>query len=133
MADTVSTKVIMNTRKRLVLQFLNLSDGTGESAVVKVDKSAYTGVDGTEPHHFIVKTIQYSCTGMDVDLSFDRTTDIVIARLSGSGFNDYMVGGAAGFVDSTTGDTGDIVLTTRNHTAGDSYDIIIELEKVGTV
>jgi hypothetical protein len=131
MADTVSTKVLLNTRKRLVLQFLNLSDGTGESSVVKVDKSTYTGVSGTEPDHFIVKTIQYACNGMDVDLSFDRTTDVVIARLSGLGFNDYTIGGGFGFVDSTTGDTGDILLTTRNHTSGDSYDIIIELEKAG--
>lgn len=128
MADAVSTKVLFNGTKRLVLQLTNVSDGTGESAVVKVDKSTYTGDNGREPSYFTVEKIQYDVTSMRVLLHFDRTTDQTIAVLQGSDKICYK--DAGGLVDSGTGDTGDIVLTTAGAAAGDGYNIILHLKKV---
>jgi hypothetical protein len=127
MADAVGTKVLFDGPKKLVIQLTNLSDGTGESGVLKVDKSTYTGLDGTEPSKFVVEKIQFDVTSMRVALSFDRTTDVVFAVLQGNGCLDYRKSG--GFVDSTTGDTGDILLTTTGAAAGDGYDIILHLRK----
>ena len=42
MADTVTSQTILNTPYRLVMKFTNVSDGSGESAVNKVDVSAFT-------------------------------------------------------------------------------------------
>ena len=42
MADAVTSQTIIDTEKRVVMKFTNLSDGNGESAVKKVDVSALT-------------------------------------------------------------------------------------------
>lgn len=127
MADTVSTKIIFNSPKKMVIQLNNLSDGTGEAAVIKVDKSTFTGPNGLEPSKFAIEKIVYDVTSMRVALSFDRTTDVVFAVLQGQGEICYRKQG--GFVDSTTGDTGDILLTTTGAAAGDGYMIILHIRK----
>ena len=40
MADAVSSQTLVDTDKRTVIKITNLSDGSGESAVKKVDVSA---------------------------------------------------------------------------------------------
>lgn len=127
MADAVSTKVLFNGDRRLSLQLMNVSDGTGEAGVVKVDKSAYTGPNGLEPSCFVVEKIEYDVTSMRVVLSFDRTTDATFAVLQGQGELCYKKVG--GLKDSDTGDTGDILLTTTGAAAGDGYNIILHLIK----
>ena len=42
MADAVTSQTIIDTEKRIVMKFTNLSDGEGESAVKKVDVSTLT-------------------------------------------------------------------------------------------
>ena len=37
MADTVTSQTIQDGEKKAILKFTNISDGTGESAVTKVD------------------------------------------------------------------------------------------------
>ena len=127
MADAVTSKVILNSPKRHIVVLTNVSDGTGESNVVKVDKSTLTGPNGLEPSKLRVDKIEYSVFGMSVTLSFDRTSDIKIAVLQGDGCLDFTEAG--GLIDSTTGDTGDILLTTTGHTSGDTYTITLHLRK----
>lgn len=125
MADTVDTKVVFSSQNRYVVRLLNLSDGTGESAVVKVDISTLTGPDGTPPTRTVVEKIEYDISGMTIRLYWDHTTDDEIAVLGGSGFLDWSESG--GLVDNGTGDTGDILLTTNGHAAGDTYNITLWL------
>ena len=40
MADTVTSQTIQDGQRKAVLKFTNVSDGTGEANVVKVDVSA---------------------------------------------------------------------------------------------
>lgn len=127
MADTVSTATLFNGTKKLVVHLMNLSDGTGESNVVKVDKSTFVGPKAGEPTYFILEKIKYNCLGMRVKLSVDRTSDVVFAVLQGFGEIDYKDVG--GIVLSGSGDTGDILLTTANQASGDSYDITLYLRK----
>lgn len=129
MGDLVSTNTIFTGLRRHVVNLLNVSDGTGESAVVKVDKSTLATVDGTEPGTLVVEMIEYQLDGMVVDLFFDRTTDVKIARLTGNGLFDYRRFG--GIRDTGTGDTGDIILTTTGHTSGDSYNITLHCKYSG--
>lgn len=126
--DSVSTKVLVDTPKRLVIQITNLSDGTGESAVTKIDKSTYTGLNGLEPSSLVIESIQGEIVGMSARLFCDHTTDITIAQLQSGSINlDYRPFG--GFQTSGAGDTGDILLTTTGHTAGDSYTLLLNCRK----
>jgi len=126
MADTVDSLVVFSGTRRRVVRLTNISDGTGESAVVKVDKSALIGPNGSAPGKIVVEKIEYSCSGMQVRLHWDATTDDEIATLDGAGFFDWTEAG--GLVDpASTGSTGDILLTTNAATAGDAYTITLYL------
>ena len=57
----------------------------------------------------------------------DRTTDQEIAVLQGNGEIDWT--SAGGLLRTGAGDTGDITLTTANHSSGDGYDITLYLRK----
>ena len=130
MADAVKTNVLFNSPNKHVVQILSLSDGTGESAVIKVDKSTLTGNNGLEPTELRIDKIEGDCVGMDVLLYADHTTDVIIARLGGVGRFKRDFRDIGGLHTSGAGDTGDITLTTTGHSAGDSYDIVIYMTKI---
>lgn len=130
MADTVTTKTLFNSPRKLVVNITNLSDGTGESNVVKVDKSAFTGPNGSEPTKLVIEKIVYDVSSMRVLLTWDQTSDETIAVLQGDGTIDwYKSGKHGGNVGANTGGTGDILLTTANHAVGDGYNITLYLRK----
>lgn len=123
MADTVDTIVLESTMQRQIVRLTNVSDGTGESAVVKVDKSALTGFDGLEPAYLIVDEIEWNIQGFtSIRLFWDHTTDDELAVLSGTGYRQYWSDG--GLKDPrSAGGAGDIVLTTAGAASGATYDI----------
>ena len=106
-----------------------LSDGTGESAVVKVDKSTLTCTNGLEPTSLRVDKIEGDASGMEVAVICDRTTDLTIARIGGLGKFCYDYSKHGGYETNTAGDTGDIQFTTNGHSSGDSYNIIMHMTK----
>jgi len=128
MVDKVNTNVIFNGSKRYTLQILNVSDGTGESAVVKVDKSALTGTLGAAPNDLALEEIQWNIQGFTrVDLYWDHTTDDEMLSLSGNGYKDMREYGY--IIDpQTAGGTGDVLLTTVGAASGDSYDITMSFK-----
>ena len=82
MADSVATKVLVNNGMDYIVSFTNVSDGTGESAVVKIDASALSPA----PQSYIsLEKIWYSCYGMSVSIFFDATTDDRMLVLQGDG------------------------------------------------
>lgn len=128
MADTVTAEYLYSGHKRKVLHLTGISDGTGESAVIKADISTLTFNGGQVPTGTAVDMIDYNIQGYaSIRLYWDHTTDDEIAILpAGSGTLDWnAVGGKAD--PRTSGGTGDILLTTNGHSAGDTYDITIYL------
>lgn len=127
MGDAVDVQVLYNGPRHHTVRLSNLSDGTGEAAVKKVDKSALVGFNGVAPSTISVEHMSWSIKGMSVTLAWDHDTDDVIAQLGeGSGEHNYKPHG--GLRDpASTGGTGDIVVTTTNHAAGDTYDILMTL------
>jgi len=126
MSDSVVNTTVFGGTKRHVVHLSNISDGTGESAVVKVDVSTLTGPDGSAPTSVVVEKLEYETSGMDVRLYWDATTNDLIVALGTDreGTKDWSKAG--GRVDpKSTGTTGDIVLTTVGHTSGDYYDITL--------
>ena len=128
MADTVDSKVVFAGTKKYVMKFTNVSDGTGESAVVKVDISTLIGPNGVAPTAVKVLEILWSIQGFtSVRLLWDHTTDDEIAVLTGTGYADFT--GVGGLMDPrTSGGTGDIILTTANTTSGNTYDITLVIQ-----
>jgi hypothetical protein len=125
MADAVTNRTLASGRNVHVIHLTNISDGTGESAVVKIDKSAFTGPDGTEPGRIKIEQIEWKVQGFtSVRLLWDHTTDDLAAVLAGVGYVDYR--SAGGNIDpASTGGTGDLLLTTSGAISGASYDITI--------
>jgi hypothetical protein len=130
MADTVGTDVLFNGTRRYIVRLTNISDGTGESAVIKVDKSTLTNGNGTEPGKLILTYAEWSINGFaSVRLLFDHTTDDELLLMgTGSGWRNFEKTG--GFADpASTGGTGDVLLTTSGASATATYDIYLEFIK----
>ena len=127
MADAVTSQA-RETGLGQIIHLTNLCDTTGESGVVKVDKSAAIFPDGTAVGKLAIEKVQYSVQGFTyVKIAFDHTTDDTALILApGSTVLDFTELG--GVVDpDSAGGTGDIVLTTVGNSAGDTYDITLHV------
>tara|TARA_R100001086_G_scaffold83482_1_gene40803 strand:- start:2505 stop:2912 length:408 start_codon:yes stop_codon:yes gene_type:complete len=132
MADAVSSTTILDGTHKAVIQLTNLSDGTGESAVTKIDVSALaTREDGTACNGVIIEKVHHSIIGFtQVQLLWDATTDTIALGLSQDS-NGHMDFSAFGGLQNTSGSgkTGDINLTTLGAAANDNYVLVLELLK----
>ena len=121
MSDAVATKVLVNNGYDYIVSFTNISDGTGENAVVKIDVSALS----PSATWVNIEKIWYSCYGMSVSILYDATTDDRMLLLQGDGVMDFRDIG--GLVNPTSaGATGDVIFTTTGHTSGDTYCIVMK-------
>ena len=131
MADTVASQTIDDGPKYAVIKLTNVSDGTGESAVTKVDVSGLaSSANGVACTGATIQKIWWQCTGMKVSILFDATSDVLAIQLgeNQSGYHDYtLFGGLTN--NAGSGKTGDIKFTTVNHSSGDTYTIILYLKK----
>ena len=131
MADAVATQTIIDGSKTAVLKFTNISDGSGESDVVKVDVSALSNNSlGQACTGATIEKIWWQCIGMKVQVLFDATSNLFCIELgeNQSGHHDYTsFGGLPN--NAGSGKTGDIVFTTVGHTSADSYTIIMQVKK----
>lgn len=124
MVDAVSSQTLVDGSRNVVMKFTNLSDGSGESAVTKVDVSALNGA----PTSVKINKIHYNVQGMVATLLWDADTDVRCVDLAGDGVFDFT--GFGGLINNGgTGVTGDILLTTTGHTSGDNYTIVLEMAK----
>jgi hypothetical protein len=127
MVDAVTSEYLFSGSRRKLLHLTNVSDGTGESGVVKIDVSAITfGFPPLAAQYVAIDMIEYDIQGMDsVRLYFDADTDDEAAILpAGAGVMDFAAYG--GKVDpKTTGYTGDVKLTTSGAVSGGTYDLRI--------
>ncbi len=131
MADTVASQTLADGPKIAVLKLTNISDGTGESAVTKVDVSALqTSADGDTCTGVTIERIWWQCIGMKVQILWDASTDLFCIELgeNQSGDHDYTkFGGLTN--NSGSGKTGDLNFTTVGHSSGDTYTVILYLRK----
>lgn len=127
MADAVDVDIIKNNENWLVVHLTSNSDGTGESAVNKVDISTFLR-GGLPLTGSAVWSITGSVWGGDVTLAWDHTTDDIIAIMSGTVNIDWSWEG--GKVDPrSAGGTGDILLTTSGFAATSGYDLTLRIKK----
>lgn len=125
MADVVDSIVVFSGTRKKTLRLTNVSDATGEAAVVKADISTYIGLNGKAPTRTVIEEIEWAIQGFtSVRLFWDHDTDDEIAVLTGVGSVNWR--DAGGLLDpASAGGTGDIVLTTAGALSGATYDISI--------
>lgn len=128
MADAVTTNVLRSGGKRYVIHMTSISDGTGETAVVKVNLSTLLTVDYPPqvPTYSTIDYVQWGIQGFtSVRLLWDHTTDdVAVLMPAGWGVVDFFPVG--GLVDPrSAGGTGNILLTSAGAAAGATYDITL--------
>lgn len=126
MADAVATQIIQDGPRNVVMKFTNISDGTGESAVTKVDVSALSG----SPAAVRIDKIKAETAGMGVDVLWDATSDVLAWHIPPDAAEDVDFCLAGGIPNNAgAGKTGDIKFTTVGAGSGDRYSIILHMTK----
>ena len=137
MADAVTSQTIGDnvSAKNILVKLTNISDGSGESAVTKVDVSTLAkSRSGDDCSRVNIEEIYYDIFGMRVDLLWNASSNKICKVLGSNGahttsgymdFRDF--GGITN--NAGSGINGDLLLTTTGHTDGDHYTIILKLSK----
>ena len=130
MADAVTSQTIIDGEKKVVMKFTNVSDGSGESAVAKVDVSALaSNTAGSACTGVAIEQIWWQCIGMKVNILWDASSDVLAMQLgeNQSGHHDYTSFG--GITNNASSPTGDVNFTTVGHSSADTYAIILYMRK----
>lgn len=131
MADNVTSQTILDGERLFIAKYTNISDGTGETAVVKVDVSTLNpNIFGYACNGVKINKIWGSAHGMNVRILFDATTD-TFAWLVPQNATYLMDFSTFGGLPSNAGAgvTGDVLFTTHDASAGDTYTIVLECIK----
>ena len=127
MADVVSTQVLTDTTGvKFGVKMTNISDGTGENLVKKVDASNTTFMteDGERKISKIFWSVNTQSGKSSVELIWDGATNATAVSLSGQGYWDLRADGNE-IVNNATTPTGDVLLSTKNFANGDNYTILV--------
>lgn len=130
MADAVATQILVDDARRAILKFTNVSDGTGESGVVKVDVSALSSFQGLPCTSVAINKIDAITAGMGLNMLWDADTDVLILTLGEADFVTFDFSRFGGLTNNAgAGKTGDILFTTVGAASGDRYTVVMELYK----
>lgn len=125
MADAVTSQILVDGERNVVMKFTNISDGTGEANALKVDVSTLAGA----PSSVKITEIEYDISGMQVELLWDATTKVPAFILS-QGQQHLSFKKVGGIINNAgAGVTGDLLFTTVGASAGDTYAIVLHMKK----
>ena len=138
MADVVTSQTIVDTAgTKTVMKFTNISDGSGETLVTKMDASELTFM--TEDANRTLAKIYWAInttngkSGVEISWAGSGTSsaNATIGFFSGTGFHDYFTAGNSipnnATLTANTSPAGDILISTKGFVAGDNYTIILEV------
>jgi len=131
MADAVASQTLLDGERMAIMKFTNLSDGTGESKVLKVDVSTLTSsASGKTCDGVTITKIHASTHGLEVQIYWDATTDVFcwsVPQNSTYTMDFEKFGGLTN--NAGAGVTGDVLFSTADASAGDFYTIVLEMVK----
>ena len=131
MADAVTSQTLLDGERLAIMKFTNISDGTGESAVTKVNVSTLASSDsGKACTGVSVSKITAVCHGMEVRMYWDANTDVpfFLSNVNSNYTNDFSsFGGITN--NASTGKNGNIVFSTSDASSGDTYTVVLEMIK----
>jgi len=135
MANTITSKVLIDGKRNAVLYITLASDGTNETGTVIYDSSAVAATYGdSDPLTCTIEKVYASCNAAStarINLLWDATTDVLALNVPTStnptkaDFRD--IGGLPN--QGGTGKTGDILLTTTGLAAGDSLILVLNIKR----
>lgn len=131
MADAVTSQTILDGERLFIGKYTNISDGTGETAVVKIDVSTLNPNSfGLACNGVKINKIYATTHGMEVRILWDATTD-VFAWMIPQNTNYLMDFSSFGGIPNNAGAgvTGDLMFTTADASSGDMYTIVLECLK----
>jgi len=132
MADVAGTQILFEGDKQVVMKFTFIADtGGGETNVKKVDVATLTPYAGMPCVAVQIDKIYGLTHGLEVRLLWEATTNLHIMTFPQNSaqtmdFNEF--GGLNN--DAGTGKTGNILFSTLDTSAGDSYTVILVLRKL---
>jgi hypothetical protein len=131
MADAVTSQTILDGERLFIGKFTNISDSSGETAVVKIDVSTLSAnAFGLACNGVKINKIWAQTQGMAVDILWDATTDALCETIPENQFYFMDYSSFGGIPNNAgAGKTGDVLFTTVGAAAGDRYTIIIEAIK----
>ena len=131
MADAVASQTLIDGERMAIMKFTDISDGTGESKVLKVDVSALTpSASGLACTGVTITKIHASTHGMEVQIFWDATTDVLcwaVPQNSQYTWDFEKFGGLTN--NAGTGVTGDVLFSTVDASSGDFYTVVLEMVK----
>jgi hypothetical protein len=141
MADTVTSIILENGPRRVVMAFTNVSDGTGESGVVKVNATSsgslgvvvagqtyYPGVN------LKVVDVWYDIGSMKLAMAWDNGGNASTNFMVVGGYGRWPMldsrGGFQGFVNpNNSGATGSVKFTTIGAALNSTYSVVLSMTK----
>ena len=133
MADAVTSQTILEDGGRdLVMKFTNISDGTGESAVAKIDVSGLTvsAITKQACNRVVIQKLWFSNIGMGFSLYWNATSNMFICQAPKDWSDTWDFSDSSQTLPGISnnaggGVNGDLLLTTNDHSSGDTYSIVI--------
>jgi hypothetical protein len=131
MADAVATQILFDGERMAIMKFTNISDGTGETKVTKVDVSALNPSPFNKACDGVTIVKVHALThGLEVDMYWDATADVFILSIPQNTMYSMDLTQFGGLWNNAgAGKNGDIQFSTRDAGAGDNYTIILEMVK----
>ena len=138
MVDVVTTQTLVDTiGVKSVVKMTNISDGSGETLVTKMDASvlSFLTEDDTKSVAKIWWSVNTTNGKSGIELlwagSGTSSANATIGFFSGTGYHDYFTAGNSipnnATLASNTSPAGDVLISTKGFVAGDNYTIILEV------
>ena len=131
MPDAVTSQTLVDNQTTAIMLFTNISDGTGESLVTKVNVANLTAnALGQACTGVSIQKIHTACHGMEFRLFWGASSNVFFfgsAQNNQYTFDFSNFGGLRN--NAGAGKTGNILLSTADQTLGDTYTIVLEMTK----
>lgn len=131
MADAVASQTLFDGERTAIMKFTDISDGTGENKVVKVNPSLLSkSASGNACTSVNITKIHASTHGMEVLIYWDATTDVlcwIVPQNSQYTWDWEKFGGLVN--NAGAGKNGNILFSTADASSGDLYSIVLEMTK----
>ena len=131
MADATTSQTIQDGGRNLIMKFTNISDSTGQSAATLIDVSGLNTnpPTGASCSRIVIQRIWFSNVGMGWKLHWNASSNVFICQAPKDWADTW------DFTDSSkdlsgipnnagSGVNGDLLITTNDHTSGDTYSIV---------
>jgi hypothetical protein len=131
MADAVASQTLVDNERVAIMKFTDISDGTGENKVLKVDVSSLNpNASGGVCNGVTITKIHASTHGMEVQIWWDATTDVLCWQVPQNSQYTWDWSQFGGLINNSgSGKTGDVLFSTVDASSGDMYSIVLEMVK----